>query len=102
MPPCFTVTGGQGFAEFAGVRRMCAGNPGDRALQSLPVSAGYVPGILGQGFAEFAGVRKDVCRESWDRALQSLPVSAGYVPGIRGQGFTNFTRKFSLFINYKI
>ena len=58
MPPCFTVTGGQSFAELAGVRRICAWNPGDRALQSLSVSAGYVPEILGQGFAEFAGVRR--------------------------------------------
>ena len=56
-------------------------------MQSLPVSAGYVPGIRGQSFAELAGVRKDMCRESGDRALQNLPVSAGYVPGILGQGF---------------
>ena len=112
MPPCFTVTGGQSFAELAGVRRICAGNPGDRALQNLPVSAGCVPGILEQGFAEFAGVRKDMCRESWDRALQNLPVSAricawnpgtglyralqvsaGCVPGIRETGLYELHQK---------
>ena len=56
MPPCFTVTGGQSFAELAGVRKDMCRESGDRALQNLPVSAGYVPGILGQSFAEFAGV----------------------------------------------
>ena len=93
MPPCFTVTGGQSFAEFAGVRKDMCLESGDRALQSLQVSAGCVPGILGQGFAEFAGIRRmcagnpgkelcricrcpqDMCRESGDRALRTSPES---------------------------
>ena len=77
MPPCFTVTGGQDFAELAGVRKDVCRESWDRALQNLPVSAricagnpgtelcracrcpqGCVPGIRGQGFAEFAGVRR--------------------------------------------
>ena len=90
MPPCFTVTGGQSFAELAGVRKdMCRESRG----QSFAELAGIrriCAGNPGTGLCRACRYPQDMCRESWDIALQNLPVSAGYVPGILGHSFAEF------------